>query len=151
MSDNGDDVDLPNNCTPSMEGDTATMLRALMESVASITREITTMKGQIASNTPPIPLGTHIEQGQTSHRQQGPLPSQRHVKRQEERPAESMLLDRHPSTPILECLQGKSFLLLLLLILLGNKVVSFEVDLAQIKGDLRDLRLGNYNCTFSLM
>ena len=32
--------------------------------------------GQLAPNTPPIPLGTNLEPGQTSHQQQAPLPGQ---------------------------------------------------------------------------
>ena len=47
-----------------------------MESVATLTRDMSTLKGQLAPNTPPIPLGTNLEPGQTSHQQQAPLPSQ---------------------------------------------------------------------------
>ena len=72
MVGNNEEVDLSSNANPQEEGDMAHMLRALMEGMASINQELTTMKSQMA----PVPLGTHMEQGQHSHHQQDHLPSQ---------------------------------------------------------------------------
>ena len=67
MEGNGGDGDLPNNSTPTMEGETFNLLRTLMESVANLTHEVTSIKVQLASNTTHIPLRTHLEQGKPSH------------------------------------------------------------------------------------
>ena len=77
MVGNNEEVDLSSNANPQEEGDMAHMLRALMEGMASINQGITTIKSQMASNAVPIPLGTHMEQGQHSHHQQDPQPSNR--------------------------------------------------------------------------
>ena len=71
-----EDGDLPNNATPTMDGEAFSLLRSLMESVATLTNEMTSMKGQLESITPTIPLGTNLENVQSSHQQQGPLLSQ---------------------------------------------------------------------------
>ena len=76
MAGDGEDNEVNNTLNPPMDMDTPTILRALMESVATLTRDMSTLKGQLAPNTPPIPLGTNLEPGQTSHQQQAPLPSQ---------------------------------------------------------------------------